>query len=149
MKKLFSIMIILVMIISMSTIVFATDETVDEPTEETSTEISDNVKKAIDKTWDDSDDLYLNGGIKEVTLAEASSKFERKLYDVVDFLQTIVQPFAIVIFILGGLMVMVGHMGNHSFAGKGYIVMFFSGVMYVAILFSPEILNFVLVWWAS
>lgn len=151
MKKTISLLFVFLLIFSLTTIAFANEDTdtTEETTNEEVVEISDTVKNAIEKTYEDDDDIYLDGGIKKVTLDEVTSKFERKGYEIVNFLQTTAQPFTIIAFIIGGLMVLVGSVGNHSLSGKGYFVMFFSAIVYVAILFSPEILNFAVVWWAS
>ena len=62
------------------------------------------------------------------------------------FFQTIAQPGAVVIFILGLIMVVFGALGNHSLMGKGFIVMIFAVLAYFGILFAEEIVEFFKEW---
>lgn len=87
-----------------------------------------------------------NGGLPSVKADEASTWVERKGMDVVHLLQTFVQPFAIIMFIFGALMTLVGAIGNGNLVGKGLIAMMIASVMYAVVLFAPQLLDFFLAW---
>lgn len=81
-----------------------------------------------------------NYGLKNVTMDQASSWFEKKEYEVIGFLQKVVQPLAIIVFIVCGLMILFGNVKGGSI-GAGI-----SLVIYVAILYAPEIFYWFLNW---
>lgn len=72
--------------------------------------------------------------------------FYGKGYDIIHFLQKVVQPFAIIIFIIGAFMALLGSLGNGMLAGKGFWGMSVSVVMYAVVLYSPLIMQTMVGW---
>lgn len=87
-----------------------------------------------------------NAGIPQVKADEASSWFEKKGFEIVGVLQKIVQPLAVIFFIGGALMTLVGAIGNGKWVGQGLIGMMIALIMYAVVLYAPQILNFFLAW---
>lgn len=87
-----------------------------------------------------------NGGLPSVKVDEASSWIERKGMDVVEMLQVFIQPFAIIMFIFGALMTLIGAIGNGKMVAKGLIAMMIASVMYAVVLFAPQLMDFFLAW---
>lgn len=87
-----------------------------------------------------------NPGIPSVSSEQASSWIERKGFEIVGVLQTLVQPFAVIIFIGCALMALVGAFGNGSLVGKGLMGMMIACIMYAVALYAPEILDFFMEW---
>lgn len=90
-----------------------------------------------------------NGGLPNATIDDASNWAERKGFEIVGFLQTVVQPFAVIIFIGCGLMALVGAFGNGSLVGKGIVGMVIALIMYAVVLYAPELLDFFMAWVSS
>lgn len=87
-----------------------------------------------------------NAGTPDVTIDQASKYFERKGFELVGLLQTIVQPFAVIIFIGCALMALVGAFGNGSLTGKGITGMVIAVILYAVVLYAPELMDFFLTW---
>jgi hypothetical protein len=85
-------------------------------------------------------------GLPSVTADQASSFFEKKGFDIVGILQTMVQPFAVIIFIGCSLMTLVGAFGNSQLVGKGLVGMMIACIMYAVVLYAPELLDFFMGW---
>lgn len=81
--------------------------------------------------------------VPSVSIDQASNWAERKGYDVVKFLQTFIQPLAVIAFIIFAIVALVG------FVGKGLLGMGISVFVYTGVLFAPELLNFFSRWLAS
>lgn len=90
-----------------------------------------------------------NGGLPKVTIDDASTWVERKGFEVVGFLQKFIQPFAIIIFIGSGIISLVGAFGNSRLVSRGLIGMGIALVMYVVVLYAPEIMDAFLGWVSS
>lgn len=93
---------------------------------------------------------YYNKGydtsIPDVSVDEASSWVERKGFEVVGFLQKFIQPFAIIIFIGCAILTLLGAFGNGRLVSRGLLGMLIALVMYVVVLYSPEIMDIFLGW---
>ncbi|MFJ8531524.1 hypothetical protein [Bacillus sp. NPDC094106] len=81
--------------------------------------------------------------VPSVSMDKANSWAERKGYDVVKFLQTVVQPLAVIAFIVFAIIALFG------MVGKGLLGMGISVFVYTGVLFAPELLNFFSRWLAS
>ncbi|WP_144537150.1 hypothetical protein [Bacillus thuringiensis] len=81
--------------------------------------------------------------VPSVSIDQANSWAERKGYDVVKFLQTFVQPLAVIAFIIFAFVALFG------FIGKGLLGMGVSVLVYTGVLFAPELLNFFSRWLSS
>lgn len=82
----------------------------------------------------------------KVSIDDASAWSERKGYEVISFLQRVVQPFAIIMFILFAFLVLVGAFGNGQLVSKGVWGMAIALVMYAVVLYAPEIMDVFLAW---
>lgn len=81
--------------------------------------------------------------VPSVSIDQANSWAERKGFDVVKFLQTVVQPLAVIAFIVFAFVALFG------FIGKGLLGMGISVLVYTGVLFAPELLNFFSRWLSS
>ena len=84
-------------------------------------------------------------GLPEVTLDEFEEKVESKFYKVIKLLQTGAKPVCIIFFIFGALLAVVGLMGKGG-VWKGLLVMGMAALMYTAIMYAPEIVQFIQAW---
>ncbi|PLS19669.1 hypothetical protein CVD28_04435 [Bacillus sp. M6-12] len=91
----------------------------------------------------------IEGQTERVTIGEAEKWAERKGFEVVHLLQKVVQPFAIIIFILSAFMSLAGSFGNSQLVGRGIFGMFIAVIMYAVVLYAPEIMDSVLGWLTS
>lgn len=82
--------------------------------------------------------------IPNVTINQAEIWAQRKGYDIIGLLQKVVQPFAIIIFILGAFLSLFGALGNSQLVGKGIWVMIIAVLLYAVVLSAPQIMNGVL-----
>lgn len=69
--------------------------------------------------------------------------------EVIYFLQIIVQPFTIIIFIIAAFITLIGSIGRGDMVGKGLWGMVMSVVVYAAVLYAPVILQTFVGWVAS
>lgn len=86
---------------------------------------------------------------EDVTIQEAEKWAERKGFELVHLLQKVVQPFAIIIFIISAFMAMAGGFGNSQLVGRGLWGMTIAVIMYAVVLYAPEIMDSVLSWLTS
>ena len=87
-----------------------------------------------------------DAGLPVVTIDDASNWMERKGFEVIGFLQKFIQPFAIIVFIFSGIMVLLGSFGNSKSVSQGLWGMFIALIMYVTVLYAPEIMDVFLGW---
>ncbi|WCK56947.1 hypothetical protein PP175_27540 (plasmid) [Aneurinibacillus sp. Ricciae_BoGa-3] len=87
--------------------------------------------------------------IPKVSIDQATAWGQKKAYDVVHFLQKVIEPIAIIFFILCAVMSMAGSFGNSQLVGRGMWGMAISVVVYAGILYAPELMNFTVGWLAS
>lgn len=69
--------------------------------------------------------------------------------EIIYFLQIIVQPFTIIIFIIAAFITLVGSIGRGDMVGKGLWGMICSVLVYAAVLYAPVILQTFVGWIAS
>jgi lipopolysaccharide export LptBFGC system permease protein LptF len=100
-------------------------------------------------TADYHQEIMHDGGVPKVTITQAEKWAERKGFEVVHLLQKVVQPFAIIIFILSAFMSMFGAFGNSQLVGRGMWGMAIAIIMYAIVLYAPEILDSAMAWLAS
>lgn len=106
--------------------------------------ITSNSSSTADRT--DSSGIIIDGQVEKVTIEEAEKWAERKGFEVVHLLQKVVQPFAIIIFILSAFVSLAGAFGNSQLVGRGIFGMFIAVLMYAVVLYAPEILDSILGW---
>ena len=69
--------------------------------------------------------------------------------EIIYFLQIIVQPFTIIIFIIAAFITLIGSIGRGDMVGKGVWGMICSVLVYAAVLYAPVILQTFVGWIAS
>lgn len=85
-------------------------------------------------------------GLPPVTMDEMTDLVERKTYDVVNLLQVFVKPFAVICFIGCAIMTLIGSFGHGGYVGKGLLGMFIAGMIYTAVLYAPQLVQFFSTW---
>lgn len=80
-------------------------------------------------------------GLPTATTEEISQWTERKGFEIIGVLQRFVQPFAIVVFIGCAILTLIGAFGNGKMVSKGLVGMITSLIMYVVVLYAPEIMD--------
>ena len=151
-KHLFAVLLVIAIVSSFGSVVFAqanSGQTYSTQTVNAQGYVENNVQFSNDpnKTMTEEEARAIsNAGLANVTIDEASGWAERKGFEVVGFLQTFVQPFAVVIFIVCAMMALVGAFGNSSLVGKGIVGMMIAVVMYAVVLYAPELMEFFMNW---
>jgi len=69
--------------------------------------------------------------------------------EIIYFLQIIVQPFTIIIFIIAAFITLIGSIGRGDMVGKGLWGMCMSVIVYASVLYAPVILQTFVGWVAS
>lgn len=88
-------------------------------------------------------------GLPPVSMDEMTDLVERKTYDVVNLLQVFVKPFAVICFIGCAIMTLIGAFGHGGYVGKGLLGMFTAGMIYTAVLYAPQLVQFFSTWLLS
>ena len=157
MRKIFSLFVIVAMLFSFVSIAFA--ETPEQNSgvystkgltdTETSAESNNQNQNRLSGKVEDlqiTPDNFSTGGLPNVQIEQAKKWVEKKGYQLVDLLQTLVQPFAIVIFIFCGLLALLGAFGSSSLVFKGIVGMTIAVIVYAIVLAAPELLDFGVAW---
>lgn len=97
----------------------------------------DLVQEDMFETTNDPTDV----GLPTASTDEISQWTERKGFEIIGLLQKFVQPFAIVIFIGCAIITLIGAFGNGKLVSKGLLGLFISLIMYVVVLYAPEIMD--------
>lgn len=79
--------------------------------------------------------------LPEVSIDDAIEWANKKGFEIIHFLQVLVQPFAIIIFIISALFTLVGSIGRGDLTGKGLWGMVISVIVYAIVLYAPVILK--------
>lgn len=87
--------------------------------------------------------------IPDVSIDDAIAWSNKKGFEIIKFLQTFIQPFAIICFMLGAIFVLVGSIGNNQLAGKGMWGMVCSVLAYAGVIYAPLILQVLVGWLGS
>ena len=82
------------------------------------------------------------GGLPTTSVSDAESKIEEKAWNIISLCQTIGKPICIIGFIISAIIALFGALGRRG-AMPGLIGCLIAGVMYVAINYAPEIVNFI------
>ena len=72
-----------------------------------------------------------------------------KGYQIIHLLQVVVQPFSIIIFIIGAFLALIGSIGRGDLSGKGMWAMIISTIVYAVVLFAPVIMQTFVGWISS
>ena len=89
-----------------------------------------------------------DGELPTATIDEASNWAQEKGYDIVKFLQKVIQPITIVTFIVGVIMCIFSFIIKNG-VKLGLTVIIFSIIGYTAVLFANEIVQFLFAWLVS
>ena len=142
MKKIISLFLVCLMLCN---VVFA--ETGDDTN---AVELPDTTTNTNTNTaWEEEpaeNNIYIEDIIPHVTIDQISERFYRKGFELIHMAQKLVQPFAVLIFIIGALMTLVGSLGNGQLSGKGFCAMSFSVFVYAGVLYSPVIMESLVSW---
>lgn len=87
--------------------------------------------------------------LPDVSVDDLVEWSNRKGFEIIKFLQTFIQPFAIIIFMISAIMVLVGSIGNSQLSGKGFMGLLMSVITYCAVLYAPSILSTLVSWLGS
>lgn len=134
MKKIFTLMLLLMMVGAFSISSFALGE-VPATTESLGT-LYDNYAPSPD----------INDDIPRVTVDDATNWIDKKGNDIIILIQRIAQYAAIFIFVLGAIVAMFGSLGNARTAGMGLWAMGLSLVLFAFAMFAQEIMAAFLSW---
>lgn len=85
-------------------------------------------------------------GLPDVTVERASGFVQSKLYDIVEMLQIIVRPLAMIAVVVSLLTALFGAFGDSGLVYKGLIGVVIAGLCYFGVMFAPEILDFIFSW---
>lgn len=136
-SKFILIVLVLFLLLSSFSITYATGGTVEKQTTNTTSKKNEMFQEVEDPR---------DPGLPTVTVDDMSRWTERKGFEVIGFLQKFIQPFAIIIFIVGGIVALTGVFGNGNQVSKGLISMFIALIIYVVVLYAPEIMDIFLNW---
>lgn len=82
------------------------------------------------------------GGLPTTSVEDAESKIEQKAWNIISLCQTVGKPICIIGFIVSAIVALFGAIGRKG-PMPGLIGCLIAGVMYVAINYAPEIVNFI------
>lgn len=77
--------------------------------------------------------------LPKVETEQIVEHIKRKGFEIINILQELIQPIAIIFFMLGAIMMLFGSFARGDLAGKGFYTMFMSGVSYALVLYAPII----------
>lgn len=98
-----------------------------------------------------SNDIYAKYAdtLPDVSIDDLIDWSNRKGFEIIKFLQTFIQPFAIIIFMIAAIMVLIGSIGNSQLATKGMMGLVMSVISYSCCLYAPQILSVLVSWLGS
>ena len=122
----------------------------DQTTGVDNTPIFDPSAKIIDDT-DESQRIYASYSdtIPNVSIDDGINWVNRKGFEIIRFFQVIVQPLAIIVFIISALFTLFGSIGRGDLAGRGMWGMVISAIVYAVVLYAPVILQSFVGWMSS
>ena len=85
-------------------------------------------------------------GASGITIDEFGTRIMSRILDVVGFLQNIAKPIAILFFILSSISTAIAVIFNGKNVGRGFVGMALSILMYVGIMYSPDLVMFFSTW---
>lgn len=88
----------------------------------------------------------IDDGLPKATTDDIVDWADRKGFEIVGLLQKIAQPFAIMVFIGSAFMSLFGILGNGHLVSKGVTGMIIAVIIYVVVLYTPEIMDIFLAW---
>ena len=128
---------------------FASNVNAETVLENASPSIIESVQKS-DKSGGLIDKNISSGGVSVVqgsgSLSKAENYMNDKLGDVVHFLQSFIKPFTYIAFILSAISIVIGIITGSKSKFAGLIVMAFSIVVYMCVVFGPELVEYFAAW---
>lgn len=89
------------------------------------------------------DSFSMDSQVETVTLEEVTNKLEKKGYEVVESFQVVVAPILTILLIVAFLTSAIGFVGKaRNMIGYGIAAMLLIGLVYIGVMFAPEILDF-------
>lgn len=90
-----------------------------------------------------------SGEFSNVNAKDANNWAKEKGGDIVGFFTTIAEPVSVLIFILGAIMMAVGALSKGDWFKRGVFAMALAIVMWTAVVFAPELIQFFSEWLSS
>lgn len=84
--------------------------------------------------------------LPDVSIDDLIDWSNKKGFEIIKFLQTFIQPFAIIMFMISSIMILVGSIGNQQLSGKGFMGLLMSVLCYAGCLYSSSILSTLVAW---
>lgn len=95
------------------------------------------------------DDIDGSNYIPDTTIVDANNLVSEKGEDLIGLGATIAEPIAIIAFMFGLAITLLGAMTKSSHLAKGLLVMAISIIAYVGAVFAPEIVHYFSTWLSS
>ena len=111
----------------------------------------DTITGEITEVTSDKENMIVDGdsALPSVGMQDVVNLVETKTFDLVYLLQAFGSKFAVLMFVASACMALLGVILRGGYVGKGLIGMFISGMIYVAILYAPSIVEFFNTWLVS
>lgn len=90
-----------------------------------------------------------SGEIPSVNATDANNWAKRKGGDVIGFFTTLAQPLSVIIFIISAILVGIGAVAKSDWFKRGIFGMAIAIVMWTAVVFAPELIQFFSEWLAA
>lgn len=84
--------------------------------------------------------------LPDVSMDDAVEWAQRKSYEVIQLLQTFVQPICVIAFIICAFMLLFGTIAHNQLAGRGLMGLIISSVVYGLVMFAPVIVQTFTAW---
>lgn len=99
------------------------------------------------KTTEDGKQYYSpTGEFSNVNAVDANNWAKKKGGDLIGFFTTMAEPLAVIIFILSAVMMAVGALAKGDWFKRGVVGMAIAVVMWTAVVFAPELIQFFSEW---
>lgn len=117
----------------------------------TVSKISDSNVKKVKNSSKKMDTSKIDGSeyIPDATIEDANQWVNKKGDDLVGFGSTLASPLSIIGFMIGLFMTLLGGFTRSRVLGKGLLVMAISIVVYVGVVFAPELVQYFSGWLSS
>jgi len=84
--------------------------------------------------------------LPDVSIDDAVEWGQRKTYEIIQLMQTFVQPICIICFIISAFMFLFGTIASNNWAGRGLMGIFMSSIVYALVMFAPVIVQTFTAW---
>lgn len=142
-KRIITMIMIFIMVISIGSSVFATGTDTATETETTTETSTDNTTTRPD-LFTNNETEGIDPGIPEVDIDDVTEWTDRKGHQIITMIQRFAQPFTIIIFIGCAILTLIGAFGDSRMISKGIYGMFISVIVYAVILNADKIMDLLL-----